>query len=65
MEISRIDAIKILDKATDKDDPYWDNVTDDWYDEKNDNWPTIFDVFIALGITAEEFKEATGMDYPK
>ncbi len=59
MKISRKDAIKIFEIATDKDDPYWENVIDPWYDSKNDDWPTIYDVMEALGISKKEYNEAT------
>lgn len=69
MKISRIDAIKIIDRATDRDDPYWENVTQPWYDEKKDDLPTIYDVFAALGVTEAEYRKATKadgrIDWPK
>jgi hypothetical protein len=58
--LTRAQAIKILDNATDKDDPYWDYLVEDYYNEDDDTWPTIYDVFAALGITEKEYKEATG-----
>lgn len=58
MKISRAIAIKIIERITDKDDPYWDNITDPWYDEENDDWPTLCDVLEALGISEEEYEEA-------
>ena len=60
--LSRIEAISILDQATDKDDPHWENVIQDWYDEETDSWPTIMQVFAALGVTRDEYVEATGTD---
>lgn len=69
MKLSRIDAIKILDRATDRDDPFWEQVTEDWYDEKADDIPSIMDVFFALGVTEAEYREASGadgkIDWPK
>jgi hypothetical protein len=55
MKITRYDAIKIIGKITHQDDPYWDYITEDWYDKENDDWPTIYDVYEALGITKEEY----------
>lgn len=64
MKLSRIDAIKIIDRATDRDDPYWENVVEDWYDKKRDDMPSIMDVFAALGVTETEYHKATGADGP-
>ena len=66
--ISREQAISILDNATDKDDPFWEYLVDDYYDEENDTMPTIYHVFAALGVTEEEYKQATGapnVNWPK
>lgn len=57
--LSRRDAIKIIDDATDKDDPYWEYVVEDHYDEQTDTMPSIYHVFAALGITESEYREAT------
>lgn len=57
MKITRKDAIKIIEKITYREDPYWEVITDDWYDETKDDWPTIIDVFEALGISKEEYGE--------
>jgi hypothetical protein len=35
---------------------------DDYYDEETDTMPSIYHVFAALGVTAEEYKDATGAD---
>lgn len=64
MKLSRIDAIKIIDRVTDNDDPYWERVVEDWYDEKNDDLPSIMDVFAALGVTEAEYRKASGADGP-
>lgn len=58
MKITRDDAIRIIEKITNQADPYWDAITDDWHDEDGDEWPTIFDVYDALGITREEYDKA-------
>lgn len=66
-KLTRIEAVRILDNATDKDDPFWESVVEDHYDEKADNMPTIMDVLAALGITKEEYIEAGGaanVDWP-
>jgi hypothetical protein len=60
MKLTRKDAIKIILNVTDKDDPYWDDIVDDWYDEDNDEFPTIYDVFEALGITKKEIDKIEG-----
>ena len=60
MKINRLDAIRIIDRVTDRDDPYWENLTEDFYDELHDDWPTIKNVLEALGVTHEEYKKVTG-----
>lgn len=64
-ELGRKDAIALLDAVTDKDDPYWVDLVEDFYDEDTDTWPSIYHVFAALGVTEEEYKEATGADHTK
>lgn len=59
-KLTRVEAIKILERATDHDDPYWENVVDDHYDEATDTMPSIMDVFAALGVTREEYVQASG-----
>lgn len=67
-KLTKAEAIRIIDLITDKDDPYWVDTVEDYYDEETDSWPTIYQVFAALGITKEEYKKATGtyqnIDYP-
>lgn len=61
--LTRIDAIKLIDRATtDKEDPYWEGVVEDHYDEKTDSMPSIFHVLAALGVTEAEYRQATGAD---
>lgn len=60
VDITRSEAIQIIEKITDKESAYWEDIIDDWYDEKEDKWPTIKDVLTALGITPKEYKDATG-----
>ena len=67
-KLTRVEAVRILDSATDKDDPFWEYVVEDYYDEKADNMPTIMDVLAALGVTETEYREASGadnVDWPK
>ncbi len=59
-KLSRIDAIRIIEKVTDKDDPAWEWAVEDWYDEDTDTMPSIYEVLAAIGVTEEEYKEATG-----
>lgn len=58
MEIGREQAIRILDRATDRGgfDDWWADMMAEFglYDEKNDSFPNIYDVFNAVGITKEE-----------
>ncbi len=61
-KLSRIEAVRILDRATDQDDPFWEHAVEDHYDEKDDNIPTIMDVLAALGVTEAEYREASGAD---
>jgi len=61
-KLTRDDAIKLIEKITDKDDPYWDYIVEDFYDEKSDTMPSIYHIFDALGITEDEYKAATGAE---
>lgn len=61
-KLTRVEAVRIIDRATDKDDPFWEGVVQDHYDEKADNMPTIMDVLAALGVTEAEYQEASGAD---
>ena len=60
--LTKLDAIRLLDKATDQDDPFWSYLTEDFYDEQSDTMPSIFEVFSALGVTEKEYREATKAD---
>lgn len=62
VKLSRIEAIKIIDRVTDRDDPYWEGIVQDYYDEDKDDLPSIYDVFAALGITESEYRQASGAD---
>jgi hypothetical protein len=61
-KLSRIQAIEILDRATDQDDQFWEHIVEDFYDEATDTMPTIMNVLSALGVSEEEYKEASGAD---
>lgn len=37
-------AVEILNRIVDKDDPYWDSIVEDYYDEETDTWPGWQDV---------------------
>jgi hypothetical protein len=56
--LTREQALKIILRITDQDDPYWENQVEEFYDEKTDSWPTIYDVLSPLGITKEEIDRA-------
>ncbi len=58
MKITRKDAIRIFCKITDRDDPYWMDLIEEHYDEKKDDWPTIYDVLEPLGVNKKEIDEA-------
>tara|TARA_B100000424_G_scaffold267382_1_gene260091 strand:+ start:2067 stop:2318 length:252 start_codon:yes stop_codon:yes gene_type:complete len=58
--LTRKEAIRIIESVTDQGDPFWDDVVEDWYDEEEDTWPTIFHVMAALGVTESEYIDATG-----
>lgn len=58
--MTRMQAITLIDSATSRDDPYWENATEDYYDEETDTMPSIMHVFAALGVTEDEYKAATG-----
>lgn len=67
-KLTRQQAIKILCNAIDQEDPYWENLVEDHYDEDSDTMPSAFHVLDALGITESEYKQATGaqnVNWPK
>ena len=57
-KLTREDAIRIFDRATDKDDPFWEHVVEQFYDEANDTMPDIYQVMEALGVGREEYHAA-------
>lgn len=60
--LTKLQAIKLVDRATDKDDPWWSYLVEDYYDEASDTMPSIFHVFAALGVTEDEYRQATGAE---
>ena len=56
-KLTRQQAIRLLEKITDNEDPYWSDIVEEYYDEKTDTWPSIFHFYEALGITKEEYKK--------
>jgi hypothetical protein len=58
--VTREKAIQIFDQATDKEGSDWINMMTafDLYDEKTNTWATIYDVFIAIGVTRSELEKA-------
>lgn len=59
-KLTREQAIQIFDAATDQDDPAWEWLVEAWYDEETDTMPSVYDVFVAIGVTEKEYKKATG-----
>lgn len=57
-KLTKAQAIRLIDRLTDQDDPYWQWAVEDYYDEGSDSFPTIQHVFDALGITEQEYKDA-------
>lgn len=57
-KVTRQDAIRILDNATDKDDPHWEWCVEDYYDDETGEMPSIYHVYAALGITEDEYRAA-------
>lgn len=60
--ISRKQAIKFIDRITDLEDPFWSYAVEDFYHEETDTMPSIYHFMDALGVTEEEYKEATGAE---
>ena len=59
-DLTKEQALKILLKHHDKDDPYWEQLVDEYHDEKTDSMPSIYDVMRPLGVTEEEVNECGG-----
>jgi hypothetical protein len=60
--LTREQAIKLICQITDQDDPFWENLVDEFYDEETDTMPTIFDVLRPLGVTKDEIDTAEGVN---
>ena len=63
--ISRADAIRIFNAATDKDDPFWERQVEQFLDNPDDYdapLPSVEDVFAALGVSRSEYIAATSPD---
>jgi len=61
-KLTRKQAIKIICDLTNQDDPYWENVVEDYYDSDNDTMPTIYDVLKPLGVSKKEIEEYENSD---
>ena len=59
--MSRDDAIRILMGSTEHEDPHWENLVQDWYDEDTDTIPSVWDVFRAAGFNDPEIEKAAGL----
>ena len=57
--ITRSDAIRIFNNAVLKDDPFWENMVQDWYVEETDHLPSVEEVFAAIGVSGEEYDNVT------
>ena len=59
MEITRQDAIKILEELTSMHNNFYDDLIEKvgLFDERNDDWPDRDDVMLALGITKDEYEK--------
>ena len=57
-KVTRLDAIKIFEQATNKAN-LWEDLMDDFYDETDDSFPTLGHVLIALGVDKEEYQQVT------
>lgn len=59
-KLTKEQAIILLERITDNESPYWDQIVDDYYDEETDTMPSIYHLYIALGITKQEYIDAIG-----
>lgn len=59
-KLTRLQAIKLVEVATNHDDPFWSDLVEEFYDEETDTMPSIMDLMHALGVTEEEYKEVSG-----
>jgi hypothetical protein len=57
--LTRKQAISLILQITDRDDPFWENLVDEYYDEETDSMPFLDDVLMALGVSEKEIREAS------
>jgi hypothetical protein len=60
-KITREDAIRVFDRATDKDDPFWEMMMEEFIEESDDDdapLPSPEDVLEVLGVSKEEYQKA-------
>lgn len=60
--INREQALKVFFRAIDHEDPYWDSLLEEFYDEETDSFPSQWEVGAALGFSDEEMEKANGME---
>lgn len=63
--LTRQNAIRLIDRVTDRDDPFWEYLVEDFYNEDDDTVPSIYNVLDALGVTEDEYIRATGVNNVK
>lgn len=56
------EAIKLLMQATERDDPSWEGLVEDWYDEDTDTMPCVWDVLRTAGFSDDEIEKAAGLE---
>lgn len=59
-ELNKADGIKLVDNALNLNNDGWDYLVEDFYDEISDTMPNIYHIMISLGITKQEYEDATG-----
>jgi len=60
-KINREDAIRVFDRATNKDDPFWEMMMEEFIEETDSDdapLPSPEDVLEALGVAKDEYKKA-------
>jgi len=62
MKLTREEALKIIEKATDQDDGAWENATEEYFNEETGEMPTIYDVLAPLGVSMAEYDAASTGD---
>ncbi|HDY7868834.1 TPA: hypothetical protein RQK36_003932 [Vibrio vulnificus] len=66
-QLTKLDAVRLFERATDQEN-LWEHLMDDFYDEETDSFPSIYDVMVALGVSKEEYMQATSaqnVDWPE